>query len=155
MSSTGQWLLTHVRDYDINDAGVGGGGIGFQVLVETFRRSGHVRESAVVSPSQMLAFGDSILTDDTALSGSMNHPIFWANSHFSPAPYYHPQGPFNTPDRVSTQARRHNGKFNVVFCDGHTESLKTNQLFGLKDDVMRLWNRDHEPHLEAWAKFRP
>src|SRR5262249_24980853 len=118
-------------------------------------KSGYVRESAVVAPSQMLSFGDSVLREDIELSCTVNLSILWSFSNFDPAAYYHPRGPARPPYIIHAQANRHNGKFNVVFCDAHTESLKTNQLFGLKDDVMRLWNRDHEPHPEAWAKLFP
>jgi len=142
-----------VRDYDINDAGAGGGGIGFQTLVETFRPNGYVRDSAVVAPSQMLAFGDSVLKEGFGFTDMIGRSILWGSSRFDPAAYYGSRFPFNTPELTKAQIQRHHGKFNVAFCDAHVESLKTNQLFGLKDDVIRLWNRDHEPHPEAWSKF--
>jgi len=37
-------------------------------------------------------------------------------------------------------------KFNMVFCDGHTELVKRVKLFANEDDALRRWNRDHEPH---------
>ena len=81
--------------------------------------------------------------------------ILDGNSVFSPVAFYRPWRTANTPERASAQAKRHNGKFNVVFCDGHTESRETNQLFGLRDDVTRLWNRDNEPHHEkTWTDTR-
>jgi prepilin-type processing-associated H-X9-DG protein len=48
---------------------------------------------------------------------------------------------------------RHAGRWNVVFCDAHVESLKTKQLFDPRDQtVLRRWNRDHQPHqdLSPW-----
>ena len=149
------WFFPSRRDYDINDAGAGGGGIGFQNVDENGQSRGHVRESQVFAPAQMLAFGDSVLTDVGTHHFFPGQVSFSENSLFSLVAYYRPWPIANIPESATAQAKRHNGKFNVVFCDAHTESLKTNQLFGLTDEVMRRWNRDHEPHREAWAKFMP
>ena len=44
---------------------------------------------------------------------------------------------------------RHQGKANVVFCNGHVESPKLTFLFEApSDDALRRWNRDHQPHRE-------
>jgi prepilin-type processing-associated H-X9-DG protein len=46
--------------------------------------------------------------------------------------------------------RRHNTRFNVLFVDGHVETLKISQVFStLSDDVLRRWNNDGQRHLEA------
>ncbi len=38
---------------------------------------------------------------------------------------------------------------NIVFCDGHVESLTPRQLFDYHDDtVLSLWNKDYLPHQE-------
>lgn len=58
------------------------------------------------------------------------------------------------PERLAGQvfeSRRHRGLFNVVFCDGHVESLKTNRLFGLSESITQRWNRDNDPHTGAWV----
>ena len=42
---------------------------------------------------------------------------------------------------------RHQGKANVVFCDGHVESPTLKFLFEDTSDVaLSQWNRDHLPH---------
>ena len=42
---------------------------------------------------------------------------------------------------------RHQGKLNVLFCDGHVEGLKPTSLFTETSDVaLSLWNRDHTSH---------
>ncbi|MEI2723604.1 MAG: H-X9-DG-CTERM domain-containing protein [Verrucomicrobiota bacterium] len=47
------------------------------------------------------------------------------------------------------QSRRHQGKANVVFCDGHVESPTLKYLFEDTGDVaLARWNRDHLPHRE-------
>jgi prepilin-type processing-associated H-X9-DG protein len=44
---------------------------------------------------------------------------------------------------------RHQGKANVVFCDGHVESPTLQFLFAdTSDDALSRWNRDHQPHRE-------
>jgi prepilin-type processing-associated H-X9-DG protein/prepilin-type N-terminal cleavage/methylation domain-containing protein len=44
---------------------------------------------------------------------------------------------------------RHQGKANVVFCDGHVESLPLQFLFeDTSDEALSRWNRDHLPHRE-------
>jgi prepilin-type processing-associated H-X9-DG protein len=44
---------------------------------------------------------------------------------------------------------RHQGKANVVFCDGHVESPTLQFLFDdTSDAALVRWNRDHLPHRE-------
>jgi prepilin-type N-terminal cleavage/methylation domain-containing protein/prepilin-type processing-associated H-X9-DG protein len=44
---------------------------------------------------------------------------------------------------------RHQGKANVVFCDGHVESPTLKLLFeATTDEALARWNRDHQPHRE-------
>ena len=47
--------------------------------------------------------------------------------------------------------KRHFGKWNVVFCDGHVEGRRTKELFNYNDDaVFSLRNKDHLPHREMF-----
>src|SRR5208282_5775663 len=47
---------------------------------------------------------------------------------------------------------RHQGKANVVFCDGHVESPTLQFLFAdTSDAALSRWNRDHLPHRELLA----
>ena len=133
-------------DYSINDAGAGGGGIGFAGRDEAGRPQGYVLEAQVVSPSQMLAVGDSVLTYYTESANRRGGGPYHEESPFSRHAYFTTSTAAYTQERISAQAKRHHGRFNVVFCDGHVESLETDQLFGPTDGVLRLWNRDHEPH---------
>jgi prepilin-type processing-associated H-X9-DG protein/prepilin-type N-terminal cleavage/methylation domain-containing protein len=49
-------------------------------------------------------------------------------------------------------AARHQGKANVVFCDGHVESPTLQFLFAdTSDAALCRWNRDHQPHREWLA----
>ena len=94
----------------------------------TLERPVPVRESAVVSPSEMMAIGDSLFGF-----------IYFMRVDLASYSKYRPFS-------------RHQGKANVVFCDGHVESPTLAQL--LKDDgdaALERWNRDHQPHRDLLA----
>lgn len=85
-----------------------------------------ISESEVVCPSDMMAMGDVI-----------------AGGNF-----------MREPDLAKSKAAsiRHQGKFNVVFCDGHVESPTLKFLFeDTSDAALSRWNRDHQPHRERLA----
>ena len=43
--------------------------------------------------------------------------------------------------------KRHGGKLNVSFCDGHVEASKIHPLLlDHSTAAQRRWNNDHEPH---------
>jgi prepilin-type processing-associated H-X9-DG protein len=46
------------------------------------------------------------------------------------------------------EARRHLGRFNVVFIDSHVEASQPERLFEMSDENMSRWNMDHQPHRE-------
>jgi len=52
-----------------------------------------------------------------------------------------------------TGRKRHQGRLNIVFCDGHVEGVNVQSLYFSKDDrEMRLWNVDNQPHRERLGK---
>jgi prepilin-type processing-associated H-X9-DG protein/prepilin-type N-terminal cleavage/methylation domain-containing protein len=83
-----------------------------------------IGESEVISPSDMMAIGESF-------DGRM---VFNRN--------------LNGMDKYGN-LNRHQGKANVVFCDGHVESPTLQFLFeDNSDEALSRWNRDHLPHRE-------
>jgi prepilin-type processing-associated H-X9-DG protein/prepilin-type N-terminal cleavage/methylation domain-containing protein len=83
-----------------------------------------IGESEVVAPSEMMAIGDS-------LNGGTYFGRWPHLAHSKTAP------------------SRHQGKANVVFCDGHVESPTSQFLFeDTSDTALVRWNRDHQPHRE-------
>jgi prepilin-type processing-associated H-X9-DG protein len=55
----------------------------------------------------------------------------------------------NDLSRYGNTLSRHQGKANVVFCDGHVESPTLQFLFAdTSDEALSRWNRDHLPHRE-------
>ncbi len=83
-----------------------------------------IRESEVTNPSDMMAIGDSF-------NGSIDF--------------------MRTPSaelaRYGNTFSRHQGKANVLFCDGHVESPSLMLVFDdTSDAALARWNRDHRPH---------
>jgi prepilin-type processing-associated H-X9-DG protein/prepilin-type N-terminal cleavage/methylation domain-containing protein len=98
-----------------------------------------VPESEVVSPSDMMALGDGFVGNgeqiwggcDSLLMRSPDFPVIPINNE-----------PF----------LRHQGRANIVFCDGHVESPTLKFLFeDASDAALVRWNRDHLPHREKLA----
>jgi prepilin-type N-terminal cleavage/methylation domain-containing protein/prepilin-type processing-associated H-X9-DG protein len=86
-----------------------------------------IKESEVRVPSDMIAIGDSF------------GGVFFMHEDLKKLDI----------NRVSS---RHQGKLNVVFCDGHVESPTLQFLFAdTSDAALSRWNRDHQPHRERLA----
>jgi prepilin-type processing-associated H-X9-DG protein len=109
-----------------NDLGLGGR---FISTMDTFKP---IADLEVAVPSDMMSIGDS----------------FYSGADF-------PRGKLGvgTPaDDVLTHGNtftRHQGKANVLFCDGHVESPTLKFLFeDTSDAALVRWNRDHLPHRE-------
>ena len=47
--------------------------------------------------------------------------------------------------------RRHGGRWNMIFCDGHLESLHYYELWNYKSEaVLKRWSRDNRSHIDAF-----
>jgi prepilin-type processing-associated H-X9-DG protein len=126
--------------------GFNGGGLdsvlrlGLAGAIDPPARVRPVHEDEIVSPSEMLAIGDANIGSIITQPGKG-----WAEELISP----------NIPTAGdvnftrNTVKRPHAGRWNLVLCDGHVQTLTTNQLFDIrKDPVRMLWNRDNQPHRE-------
>jgi prepilin-type processing-associated H-X9-DG protein len=83
-----------------------------------------VTDSQIVQPSDMMAIGEKF--DDRI---ELARSSVWGSALLS--------------------YQRHQGWDNVVFCDGHVESIKLKYLFAdTSDAALSRWNRDHLPHRE-------
>src|SRR5665213_975621 len=98
-----------------------------------------VSGTEVVNPSEMMSIGDGFagwngtIKDGTELwrTYDLTHLIY----------------PSAGSDKRANA--RHQGKANVVFCDGHVESPTLQFLFeDTSDAALSRWNRDHQPHRE-------
>lgn len=96
-----------------------------------------VREADVVHPDNLILFGDSAIS-------------FLFRGHdsqfcFNDALYYYPQELRQTGQRVEkAEANRHNGRFNLVFCNNHIDAQPRARLFANTLENTRRWNRDGE-----------
>jgi prepilin-type processing-associated H-X9-DG protein len=96
----------------------------------------------------MIAIGDgffggpSVIQDGAGLGRASDNEIL-ASLSWSTLP-----SDFFTESTKRARAR-HQGKANVVFCDGHVESPTLQYLFAdTSDEALSRWNRDHLPHRE-------
>jgi prepilin-type N-terminal cleavage/methylation domain-containing protein/prepilin-type processing-associated H-X9-DG protein len=102
--------------------------------------SAFLRASKVSVPNQMLAVGDSRLIEEQpgkVIVGRISlqyQPIKARKS----LPWFKTE--------LMANARRHNDRLNIGFCDGHVEKMKYNKLFADDMESRRVWNFDHEPH---------
>ena len=79
----------------------------------------------MANPSDTMAVGDSIVGGFDFIRQEMNFP------------------------EQRGASARHQGKLNVVFCDGHVDSPTLITLFeDTNDAALSRWNRDHQPHRE-------
>lgn len=123
--------------------GLGLGGTGFFLSGLGFEFP--ARDSAVRSPSQMIATGD-------AYAGGLNGEtarweIMESIGEITRDGASHLDGEGIPVAKRPTARKRHAGHLNMAFCDGHVQGLKVEKLFYGKDERdMRLWNIDNEPH---------
>jgi prepilin-type processing-associated H-X9-DG protein len=116
--------------------------------------NGPVPESAIATPSQMIAIGDSTLV----ATGSEGQPRDFSLLGQSVAPFFIWEligsGAPSSGQRVSPPSpnigpmlQRHRSRWNMVFCDSHVEHQRPEKFFNVySDEVLSLWNRDHRPH---------
>jgi prepilin-type processing-associated H-X9-DG protein len=98
-------------------------------------KSHEVKETQVVAPADMIAFGDAGESKLYHLLFNMTPTWGWKEDGT-----FVPWGP----------SRRHNGGANILFCDGHVEYGKYRKWVEHRGEVMSRWNRDHQPHPEYW-----
>jgi prepilin-type processing-associated H-X9-DG protein/prepilin-type N-terminal cleavage/methylation domain-containing protein len=97
-----------------------------------------VVESEIAAPSEMMAIADGfhgskgVVQDGAGLWRGDLWPDFDAQANL---------------DSTKRSVSRHQGKANVVFCDGHVESLTLKFLYeDTSDAALSRWNRDNSPH---------
>ena len=139
VSDKGFQLPTGSYGYNVGGVGANwseqklglGGGVDRQLT-----QISEVRDPIVRVPSDMIAFGDAYVEYDSGkLSG--DHGVIGINFRGGMADLNAPPG------------KRHRGRLNVVYCDGHTSAIKASDLLlDHSDDALRHWNNDHEPHRE-------
>ena len=113
-----------------------------------------IPESKVKAPSDMIALGDANLSwtpavflrqlygMDTTKDGYDGWALLDINvRNLEERPSY-----AGSAGVIRATRKRHGGRYNVAFCDGHTESIRPDRLFKKDDSTLRRWNNDNEPH---------
>ncbi len=99
-----------------------------------------VSESEVANPSGMMAIGDGFCGANGVIQDGKY--ALWRESGL--------QDQLRSTKRAQA---RHQGKAEIVFCDGHVESPALKFLFeDTTDAALSRWNRDNLPHREALAQ---
>ena len=127
---------------DTNSLGIGGhNAYGLLLSPGNLRRDSvsPVKGTEVVSPSEMMAIGDGFAGGNGTIKDGTE---LWRTYDLTHLIY-----PSAGSDKRANA--RHQGKANVVFCDGHVESPTLPFLFAdTSDAALSRWNRDHQPHRE-------
>ena len=99
-------------------------------------------EAHIKAPSDMVAIADGF---ERTAGGRLQSTF---DNIARELPYPPPRK--DQPDYGTEIARRrHQGRINVLFCDGHVEDMKLERLFFERSDAaLRRWNKDNEPHRE-------
>ena len=140
-------ILRERVSYDVNPSGVSqtinAYGLAVKMPAPSSDPPSGCKESQVVSPSQMVAYGDAVLDFFPQIIPALGFFAWW---------HVEEDASYERSRRL--MARRHLGEWNIAFADGHLEHFKTNVLFGKNaydpadEEMRRRWNRDHEPHWE-------
>ncbi len=106
-------------------------------------------ESVVKAPADMIAAGDAHISDffSKQFPGMAPKPAKLSGDP-DIAGIYGVGLMARQPEALKATRQRHRGFFNMLFCDGHMESLKMEQLYAKTDSALRRWNNDDEPHRE-------
>jgi prepilin-type N-terminal cleavage/methylation domain-containing protein/prepilin-type processing-associated H-X9-DG protein len=101
---------------------------------------GPVKDSQVIRPSEMIAYGDVPAVENQGLIS------FNANMDVTDTSAGHTQCPSN----------RHNYRTDLCFCDGHVETPKRNDVRNPNDNRWRSrWNNDNQPHTSVTWTANP
>jgi prepilin-type processing-associated H-X9-DG protein len=134
-------VVTRSYGYNIsgyNNLAVGLGGVLMPVGAAT-------RAAEIKVPSNMMAAGD-------ALFGTLKNYVIPTLDYLGrvDTSAHFPTGFFDedTLSQVNrTSEDMHDRRANVLFCDGHVESLSLKSLFlDIDDTSLQRWNRDNAPH---------
>lgn len=91
-------------------------------------------ESDVKAPGNMIGIGDLFIMFANRVWAIGYQPEAWLS--------YREQLPEALP-------KSHSGAINLLFCDGHVEAPKLEQVFVDRSDAtLRRWNKDNQPHRE-------
>ncbi len=102
---------------------------------------GPVKDTMVVSPSQMIALGD--------VPAQKNPALIYFNANMDPTD--------PSPGHTEWPSNRHNRRTDLLFTDGHVESPIRNEVIDPKVNNIwrRRWNNDNQFHNEIMWTINP
>jgi prepilin-type N-terminal cleavage/methylation domain-containing protein/prepilin-type processing-associated H-X9-DG protein len=112
-----------------------------------------IPEAVVIAPVQTISIGDSCIGFNGQFFNGTNFDDTWpGGSYVSPypvgrlgVPTIAPGLPFNGGERA--MFKRHDGYWNMQFCDGHSEHSRGTAFFDWRnDDILKRWSRDNKTH---------
>ena len=111
-----------------------------------------VGSAEVVDPSQMILTGDAIVGWYEGAGGALS---VIGRGDFSMG-IVDPSFIVDWSGGQGATRKRHSGKWNTQFCDGHVQSMRGKDLFRWYDNRVRSrWNLDNLPHNELPAVLTP
>jgi len=130
---------------EMNGLGLGGKGVGGFPPGDPWALV-PLKESALRSPSQMIAFGDTTV-HLVGSFGTTPYPRGWLSIRV----WNDALASEMTSDNSWAQAfnSRHNGSWNHTFCDGHVERGRFKLLATRDNNWLARWNNDNQPHFEV------
>lgn len=106
------------------------------------------RESLIQAPSEMIAIGDAY-TGSLGFRPNLRFDVFDSFGELVREGVYDLDVRSKYVDIAATGKKRHQGRLNMLFCDGHVEGMRVHDLFFSNEDRhLRLWNADNQPHRE-------
>jgi prepilin-type N-terminal cleavage/methylation domain-containing protein/prepilin-type processing-associated H-X9-DG protein len=117
-----------------------------------------LRASKVLCPSDMVAVGDTCLLDGFGYfaEGYLCLSAYDGTDFMLSITAAFEYPAFNGGDDAKWLARRHAGRWNLAFCDGHTENRRIREMFDPRQvEQVKRWNHDHQPHPEIISQRYP
>jgi prepilin-type N-terminal cleavage/methylation domain-containing protein/prepilin-type processing-associated H-X9-DG protein len=149
---------TNFGAYAYNSSGASmfatlGFGLGGRItsVFETTGNFTPIYESEVLVPVEMIEFGDSPFSVLPSYPSRGLGGLRPGNGFEKGFPY-----PAEIVNRTLTSVRkRHDARWNTVFCDGHVASYRSKEIWSFDPTWLRNWNNDHQPHPELLSSTEP
>jgi prepilin-type N-terminal cleavage/methylation domain-containing protein/prepilin-type processing-associated H-X9-DG protein len=107
------------------------------------------KESEVRVPARMIAIGDSQLIEYQTAK------IMVGMTHLHYQPEIARKGWVGYASEMKHIRARHNGRYQIGFCDGHIERIKHSILFASDLESRRIWSNNHEPFVSPYDSQPP
>jgi prepilin-type N-terminal cleavage/methylation domain-containing protein/prepilin-type processing-associated H-X9-DG protein len=117
---------------------------------------GHINETQVMAPADMIAIGDANLSWDLpsimqayfGINATQISYDGWALLDINVRNKEERPNFGGSQGVIQATLHRHNGRYNIVFCDAHVEGVRRDFLFQQSDVGLRRWNNDNQPHAD-------